>query len=238
MNWKESKLVGAIALVLMAASVVVLVTLAKGSKPTGPKISFICDSTGEVFTVYAIPGDKEYMENYLVSYDKTVPCKVPGCGKKDAYAANDFGRGNYVRYGLRPFICQSTGKTFNMPETRGTEGYERDYARAPYQEALVCKVCEKTDAYRAGVDADGRWMVGVEPEPEEGLEGAESFARPAGSALMIDDLKTLVDRKNAERKAQEAEAPSGEEPAEGGDSAATEGEETTTPEPVQEAPDG
>ena len=235
MNWKESKLIGATALVLMAASAVVLVMLARGGKPTGPKVPFICDSTGEVFTVYAVPGDKEYEENYLVDFTEAVPCKVSGCGKKDAYAANDFGGGNYVRYGLRPFICQSTGKTFNMPETRGTEGYERDYASAPYEKAFVCKICKQIDAYRAGVDSNGRWMVGIEPPPEESLEG-ESFVIPTDRALVIEEVRDLLDRKEAERKALEAEAPGGEQPAEGGDSAATEGGESTTPEPALEAP--
>ena len=94
MNWKESKTIGAVAAVLVVIAVVAIVFFARSQKESGPTVYFICESTGEVFPVMAIPGNEEYEKFYIVEDQRATKCKI--CGKNDAYLAEQY-QGKWVK---------------------------------------------------------------------------------------------------------------------------------------------
>jgi len=176
MDWKKSRAVGAIALILIVASVAVLVVFfTKSQTGYGRKMYFVCESTGERFFVHADPLDKEYVEEYMLMSGMAAKCKV--CGKKDAYATYQHPSGKWLRGNVSYFLCESTGETFFIPNEPEVDGYERSYARSRSGTALSCKICAQVDCYRAELSSQGIW--------EKAPEGATEFVEPIPEGIEL-----------------------------------------------------
>jgi len=211
MNWKESKLVGVIALLLVIAAAAFIVLFLSRSGAGGPYEYFLCDSTGRLFRVQALPSNEDYVENYLgVEVAEAAPCKI--CGKKDAYRAIRGGGGKWIKDHFAYFECDSTGEVFDVSTEPGSADYDPQLLGHP-GEPVKCLVCDKEDAYMVRLDDDGNWVrlkPGESLVPEEEIPPGVTPPEPAGEDVGWD----AIVQREAEKRREAAEEAAGAEDAE------------------------
>jgi len=239
MNWKESKLIGVIALLLVIAAAAFIVLFLSRSGGGGPYEYFLCDSTGRLFRVQALPSNEDYMENYLgVEVAEAAPCKI--CGKKDAYRALQGGGGKWIKDHFAYFECDSTGEVFDVSTEPGSADYDPQLLGHP-GEPVKCLVCDKEDAYMVRLDDDGNWVrlkPGESLVPEEVIPPGVTPPEPTGEDVGWDAIMQREAEKSGQEAAEEAVGAEDAEPAaqpaeteqEAGAESADEGAEVT---PVQ-----
>jgi hypothetical protein len=220
-NWKESKLVGVVAFVLMIGALAVIVLFTKSQMKQARLQYYLCSSTGEVFSVDADPTNREYVEKYIPDYGNSVSCKK--CDKDDAFHAYRHPEGKWVKHGWTYLLCESTGKVFDTPTGEATEGYDPQYRKGP-EVACLCKICDKEDAYEAMLDEKGNWIKSTAPEEPSGEVGGEL---PEPTPEEIGGIDGFIQREEA-RKAREAKEAAEREREE---TEAVEGEESAPPAP-------
>lgn len=215
MNWKESKIVGVVALLLVIAAVVAIVFFAKSQTGGGPYQYYLCDSTGELFKVPAVPSNKDYMRNYVgVGPGAPALCKI--CNKIDAFRAERAGGDKWTKQYFAYFKCDSTGGMFNVTVEPDLEGYDRQFLQNP-GEPVKCLVCDKEDANMVRLDTEGNW---VKVQPGESLEVPEEL--PEGVTPQEVTGEEVGWDAIAKREAEKT----GEEPARGEDIQADRSDET------------
>ncbi len=178
MNWKESKFVGIVAALLVAASVVAIVLFFRSEASGGPRAYFLCESTGELFSVRMDPMSDDFVDNYAeVQEGRSALCKV--CGQMDAYSVRSAGGDKWIKLGFAYLQCDSTGGIFDVPATRGGRGYDPEFLQNP-GEPVKCRICDLADAVMVRSDGDGGW---IRFTPGETFDDEEEGVPPGGMTM-------------------------------------------------------
>jgi hypothetical protein len=85
MDWKKDVKTGVLAAALVAVAIAVLVWFFVGTREKYPTGTFICDSTGNTFSVVFDPRNAADDQYVTATAGRPVTCKLDG--KRDAYLA-------------------------------------------------------------------------------------------------------------------------------------------------------
>lgn len=228
MDWKQNKVVGAIAFVLMLGAFAAILIFGKIQAGRGRVQYFLCSSTGKVFSVRVDPTNQQYVDRYVVHEGDPVVCDI--CGQKDAYQAYKHQSGPWVKMGRAYFLCESTGKTFDVPAGPESEGYDQEYAKGPGQ-ACLCKVCGKQDAYEAKLDGKGNWIKRAASEAEAPPEPPYD-----ASADEVTGIEAILAGRGAQEASRQQEEQAGEPEASEESAAPPPSEDSTATAPEDSTP--